>query len=366
TDFTIAATGGDITGTTLGANLAGGNVTITAPGTGTTGNGDIFVNDPVTWGCTNAAGCALTLNAWRNIYINQDITGTVINGTPQLFLMYGQGAATAGNTADYFLGTGAQIFLPAGLNFHTTLGNTAGAQIDYTVITALGTQGSTTGTDLQGMIPTGNYVLGADIDASLTSLDTGWNAAGGFAPVGSFTGRFDGLGHTISGLFINRPATNQVGLFGITSAASIRNVGLLNANITGNSYVGGLAGYFFDGSISNSYVQTSTITGTGGLVGALAGYDISGTIAHSHATGNVITGNDSVGGLVGNYAFGAIIDSHADSGNVVGTSNAGALVGYNGGGTITNSHYAIDGANALTVNGLNVLMRGGYLQCPVC
>ena len=62
----------------------------------------------------------------------------------------------------------------------------------------------------------GNYYLTGDLDASDT---LNWNGGFGFQPVGSsspvkattaFTGTFDGQGHTISGLFINRPTEPNV------------------------------------------------------------------------------------------------------------------------------------------------------------
>src|SRR5262249_52605038 len=56
----------------------------------------------------------------------------------------------------------------------------------------------------------GRYALGRSIDASVTS---GWNSGAGFAPIGTFTGYFDGQGNVIKGLVINRPAQNNVGLF---------------------------------------------------------------------------------------------------------------------------------------------------------
>ncbi len=75
-DFTIAASGGDITGTALSTALGAGNVTIQTTsgtasctgatcGSGTSGNGDIFVRDNVTW----TSGNTLTLSAHRNIDI---------------------------------------------------------------------------------------------------------------------------------------------------------------------------------------------------------------------------------------------------------------------------------------------------------
>ncbi|MEO8013907.1 MAG: MBG domain-containing protein [Polaromonas sp.] len=70
-DFTIGA-GGDIAGATLGANLLSNNVTILS-GSGATGNnGDIHVNQAVTW----TAPTTLTLDAFRDVNINQAMTAT--------------------------------------------------------------------------------------------------------------------------------------------------------------------------------------------------------------------------------------------------------------------------------------------------
>jgi filamentous hemagglutinin family protein len=71
-DFIIGA-GGNISGATLSAQLVNNSVNITtAPGTG---NGDIFVNDAITW---TAAGAptTLTLTAARDTNINAAVTAT--------------------------------------------------------------------------------------------------------------------------------------------------------------------------------------------------------------------------------------------------------------------------------------------------
>jgi hypothetical protein len=80
----------------------------------------------------------------------------------------------------------------------------------------------------------GHYALGSDIDATAT---TTWNANAGFNPVGTvtpFTGVFDGLGHSVSQLNINRPATPNVGMFGTADQlAEIRHVGLIGGSVVG-------------------------------------------------------------------------------------------------------------------------------------
>lgn len=260
TDFTIAASGGDITGTALSASLATTNPTIQSTAGGTAGSGNVNVNDVVSWSSAHT----LTLNAQNNININAAINAS---GSASLALLYGQGALASGNTSTY--NVNAPVNLPAGNTFSTTLGSN-GAPINYTVLTALGAPGSVTKTDLQGMNGNlaGNYVLGANIDATPTSTTT-WGTTG-FTPVGNatnkFSGTFDGLGHTINGLTINLPTTNYVGLIGqTTQLAAIRNVGLTGGSVVGKNNVGELVG-FNVGLISNSYA-TGTVSGVGTVGG---------------------------------------------------------------------------------------------------
>ncbi|MFS2035879.1 YDG domain-containing protein [Polaromonas sp. CT11-55] len=321
-DFNIAASGGNITGAALGSNLGAGNVVILSSN-GTTGTaGNVNVNDVVSWSANQ-----LTLNAQNNININANLNAS---GTGKLALEYGQGT-TNGTGSSYNVNNGAKVNLPAGNNFSTKRGST-GATLAYTVITDLGAAGSSTTTDLQGISGNlgGRYVLGADIDAAPTST---WNGGAGFAPIGTgnsgctpncFYGTFDGLGHTITGLTIDR-TTRFTGLFGSTSSASvIRNVGLVGGSVrSSNNDIGALAGWN-DGVISNSYASTNVSGGAdaGGLVGGTGG---SSKIDHSYATGNV-NGSVFTGGLAG-YNQGDISNSYS-TGTVTSGQAAGGLVGY--------------------------------------
>ena len=86
-DFTVASSGGDMTGSALSTALASGNVSIQTSGTGvtcsgatcgggsSTGTGDIFLNDPVSVSSSNT----LSLNAWRNINITQPVGASGTN-----------------------------------------------------------------------------------------------------------------------------------------------------------------------------------------------------------------------------------------------------------------------------------------------
>src|SRR3989344_5075100 len=142
-------------------------------------------------------------------------------------------------------------------------------------------------TQLQNMSMdlSGNYALSNNINCSETST---WNWDGsqylGFKPVGnesvSFTGTLQGNNNTISKLFIQRPATDYVGLFGSIDEGAIIGLNLTEANITGHSFVGGITGYILKGSINYSRVSgvfNSTMDVNAAL-GGLAGYIHNSTV----------------------------------------------------------------------------------------
>lgn len=347
-DYTIAASGGDITGSALSNNLNGSNVEIkSSVGANAAGSGDVYVNDAVSWN----ANTTLTLKASNNVNINASITATGDTAglviSPNTTNQNNGVKDVASGTGVYSLNTGASITL-SGAAPRLKI-----EKITYTVINTLGAAGSVTGTDLQGINGglAGHYALGSNIDASATS---GWNGGAGFNPIGnsgtSFSGSFDGFGHTINGVFINRPTTTNVGLFGyIGNTAEIRNVGLTSVNLTAESNVGSLAGYNNFGSISNSYA-TGYVVGITSYPGGLVGVN-KGSISSSYAT-NTVNGYLGAGGLVG-YNIGSINNSYA-TGQVLGSNYyTGGLVGINQySGSISNS-YATG-----TVHGDNVAVGG--------
>ncbi|OXS61588.1 hypothetical protein B1A99_02910 [Cohnella sp. CIP 111063] len=150
----------------------------------------------------------------------------------------------------------------------------------------------------------GHYALGADIDMTLYSGGAGWEPVGtGGHLSNAFSGTFNGNGHTISNLKMDTTA-GAVGLFGVTSNAAIRNIGLIDVDIVGNgatSNVGGLVGYTVGTTIENVYV-TGTVKGAD-RVGGLAGYALGVTVAPSRIRASYVSvnviGPGEVGGLVG-------------------------------------------------------------------
>ncbi len=190
-------------------------------------------------------------------------------------------------------------------------------------------------------------------------VNTRWTVGSGWEPVGNsedaFLAIFDGNGHTLSDLYLFRVANSDLGLFGfVGDTSTIRNIGLLDIDITGLNGVGGLAGSSA-GTIRDSYT-TGTVSGkgdVGGLIGRSRGSIVDshsscrvsggkewldanagglvganrGEISSSYATGSV-SGEDNVGGLAGTNIgpSSAIRSSHA-TGNVSGTDYVGGLTG---------------------------------------
>ncbi|WP_321348696.1 MBG domain-containing protein [Halopseudomonas oceani] len=316
TDFTInagsdALTDSGIGAATLSANLEDSNIRL-ATVDGGTENGDIYVDAAVTWN----ADTTLTLNAHNDININAAITAQGANG--KVALQYGQ-ATTDGGTADYHIN--APINLQSGNNFTTQKGST-GSVINYIVVNdaaALQAMNS----DLAA-----NYAVGSNIDLGSIS---NWQPVGGSD---RFTGTFNGLGHTLSNLTIDRSSTDFVGLFGATASASVvRDIGLVGGSVSGRDHVGGLVGVN-SGIISNAYA-TGSVEGYA-RIGGLVGFNQSGTISNVYATGSV-KGGDRVGGLAGDNEAGTITNAYA-TGSVESTRLVGGLVGINEAGTISSAY----------------------------
>jgi hypothetical protein len=161
----------------------------------------------------------------------------------------------------------------------------------------------------------------------------GWEPIGTWS-LSAFTGTFDGQGHEISDLFINRPNQSPVGLFGYTGEAGvIKDINMVNVTVAGYYYVGGLVG-FNNGMVTNSY-STGTVSGTVGMVGGLVGKN-SDTVNNSYSTASV-SGVVNAGGLVGDNWRGTVSNSYS-TGNVIGSSCVGGLVAYSNNGTVTNSY----------------------------
>ena len=187
----------------------------------------------------------------------------------------------------------------------------------------------------------GDGNIGTDTGDAYHNSGAGWQHIGSSA--NPFSSDFKGNGYIINNLFINRPGVAGIytGLFSWTAAGTrIETLGVTNANVTGNDYVGILAG------VSQSTIVACYTTGkaTGDeRIGGLVGFN-TGTVSTSYSTAYA-SGRRYVGGLVAEQqgSSSSVTNSYA-TGRVVRSSGTattiGGLIGNVGGsGTATNSYW---------------------------
>ena len=229
----------------------------------------------------------------------------------------------------------------AGGEYTYTVSLAAAKDLGYTIES----DGSYTVTSADGLMNVAELVNGGKTDINIT-LDKNIDLTGkGWTPIGtsfknSYTGTFDGGGHTITGLTVT---TNDkyAGLFGwLNRAGSVKNVVMEGVQITSNQIyggsIGGVVGYSW-GTIENCSVSGS-VSGTvyvGGVVGVQIGGSITGCSSSATVKGTV-----DVGGVAGQTNSSATLTACYATGNVTIEINpakniaGGSLVGMNAGSSL--------------------------------
>lgn len=226
-------------------------------------------------------------------------------------------------------------------------------------------------------VNSGNTDINITLDNDIDLSDIDWTPIGTYD--NPYTGTFNGGNHTITGLKIDQSGTDNVGLIGrLGSGGKVQDVTLTEVNVTGGTYVGGIAGQT-DGTVENCSVN-GTVTGrsqTGGIVGrnfsTISGCSAEGTVTGNTNVGGIsglcvpnydtgtgsligstiegchstaaVSGISSVGGVVGNLGNNCQLIASYSTGNVAstitaGSANTGGVVGINGQGTVTACYHA--------------------------
>jgi hypothetical protein len=196
----------------------------------------------------------------------------------------------------------------------------------------------------------GHFRLGNDIDLSATVI---WDAGRGWTPIGSsgtnlqFSGSLDGAGHVIRNLFVDRPRSNEQGLFGVLNSATVRDLGIENAMVRGSTYSGLLIGRAINSTLENLSV-TGELTGTGNGAGGLVGALLASSLRHSQASVRVRGLSFRNGGLVGEASSftPTVMAQNFSRGSVQGAGFTGGLIGFLR-GTMADSfsHAAVSGGS---------------------
>jgi filamentous hemagglutinin family protein len=321
--------------------------TASGPGNISSGAGDINVDAAISW----STSALLTLSAYHSIIFDAPMT---ISGAGNLSLTTNNnvGGTSSGGALTFTMGKGSVQFTAPPTELSPLTINSE----PYNLISDMAGMESMNGS-------AGNFALAVPINAA---------GSGTFpaSPVPTFSGKFEGLGNTISNLTVLATGTvttgntTRLGLFGLVTGGTIENVGLVGGSVTNasthavsnpsgtaNASIGELVGSDNGGTITNVYatgavdggVETqSNIGGLVGALGALTGNPIAGMVANSYATVAVSgRGTDGlIGGLVGlSSTHSAITNSYA-TGIVsgVGGSDVGGLIGENESSSITGSY----------------------------
>lgn len=226
-----------------------------------------------------------------------------------------------------------------------------------------------------------HYIQTANIDAHATK---DWFEGAGWTPIGSevrFTGSYDGQGYYIERLKIDRPDTDNVGLFGHvgddSAATTIKNLGLKDVSVKGARGTGSLIGRVtgnINTVVENCYALGGAVIGdgaTGGLVGSFNSFQDNPANAEGFRprmlrcytdiavsfSGKAEAGKDKFGGLAGCAQKGRIENSYA-RGSVTadGGSRIGGLAGcFDLRGRIENCYStgAVSGSEATEIGGLS-------------
>jgi hypothetical protein len=175
------------------------------------------------------------------------------------------------------------------------------------------------------------------------SLEHPGDDAVGWSPIGNsttnFTGDYNGQNFTIKNLYINRTATEYVGLFGYINGSAIQNIGLTDVSVSGNAHTGGLLGYSSNSSTITNCFSTGTVSGSGDYVGGLIGESTSSTMNNSYST-STVTGVEKIGGFVGESTSSTIEKSYS-TGSVSGENMMGGFVGFNDGSSSLSNCYSL-------------------------
>lgn len=390
---TAASAGKTAYSDTLSRNLTSTNIELAST------DGDLNLAGPIAWNSANG----LTLSATGNVNLDGNVAATGsgarvalnaggdVNVNSKVSLTGLFSDLTLNHGGDSVLGTGGQLTLSGAGATYASNGDR------YTVIQNLA-QLQSINANLNGHYVLGNNIVGR---------------AAQFKAIGdksAFGGIFDGLGNTVSNLWISSTGSNS-GLFAVSSgtisnltldSATINNGGsqaygfaaigglvglnvgtlsnvtarnlLVNAGSSGANSVGGVVGQNYGGTIKNA-VSSGRVAGNAytHAIGGIAGENVTtsgGTARVDHVVSNTVVGGamqrdamGGVGGLVGANQGGVITDAistGSTNGNGAGV-NVGGLVGFNSDGLLerTASSGEVRGTGAGNVGGLVGFSKNG-------
>ena len=219
--------------------------------------------------------------------------------------------------------------------------------------------------DSMRYFPDNHFILMNDLDFIGSTYDS-ISSSEGWMPIGTeaspFTVFFNGAGHTISNLYINRPDSGYVGLFGYIDNTIIDSLNISECSITGDAYVAGLAGFISSSDITDCSVTGKIVAEIGGVAGVVGTAYKASKITRCYANVSVLNGT-CAGGLVGILELSTISCCYS-KGNISSVDNdyIGGLVGVLSQATVINSYST---ASVRGDEGVGGLAGGDYFYSKI-
>ena len=221
--------------------------------------------------------------------------------------------------------------------------------------------------------PSGRYVLTADID--LAGIE--WTPIGTFNPGGgeegevpdmtaAFTGTFDGRGHTIRNLTVNRPEAWAMGLFGCIANTQIGNFTLENAAVDGMMMAADVVGYTYFSTISGVKLVNGKVTahyaemGAEGMYGGIAGAGMGSLITGCEAQADIVIpdGTANAGIIGGGLEMTSVVNCAA-TGSVTAGNHCYGIGGISGCGFAAREFTDLTARDVIITVGDNCFWIGG-------
>ena len=223
--------------------------------------------------------------------------------------------------------TSAAMFLCSLLTFAQFSGSGSGTESDpYLILNPVQLNQLRNFLNQEGVY----FKMMADVDLAEFLEDE--NPTQGWQPIGTsaapFKGVFDGNGKMVTGFWINRANSDNVGFFGETNKATIKNFTLKGTNVKGKASTGFLIGVGCQTSITDCKFEGNVYghEKVGGCIGSSEKSFLSNVSSMINVTGS----SDYIGGIIG-YAqgTGSISNCQVKSENISGVNNVGGICGTN-------------------------------------
>lgn len=159
----------------------------------------------------------------------------------------------------------------------------------------------------------------------------------GWQPIGvetsPFKGVFDGNGHQISSINVERGRTDNIGLFGVVDGATIKKL-TVQGKLEGRSCIGGICGK----STNTTFSDCNVVVDIQGVsnIGSLSGSNKGGQFTVCVVSSTKLKGVDNIGGIVGCNSGELKFTKCIVEADIVGTEKMGGIIGCDNGKTTLN------------------------------